>query len=162
MLFGLPLRIYLASMDGTLQQLPTPNGEIREPSPDGRWVFAIAHGDAVFMRTGGSDPVVIDLGPWQLGIAHWTHDDLVVGAAATGTQVSAPSTALVLDPATGSMFRVPHTQGAVRAFPAPDGRSFVLARGKHPPTWKLWSCSYDGSCRRSGDVKIAVALEQLG
>jgi hypothetical protein len=162
LLFGLPLRMYLASMDGGLQQLPTPSAEIHGPSPDGRWVFAVSQGDAVFLRLGQSEPVVIDLGPWQLGNAHWTDNDLVVAAAATGTQVDAPSTVLVLDPAAGSMLKVSHTQGVVAALPSSDGRSFVMTRGKYPPTWKLWACYYDGRCRRSGDVKIGVALEQLG
>lgn len=162
LLFGLPLRMYLASMDGGLQQLPTPSAEIHDPSPDGRWVFAISGGDAVFLPLGQSEPVVIDLGPWQLGNAHWTDNDLVVAAAATGTQVDAPSTVLVLDPAVGSMLKVSHTQGVVAAFPSSDGKSFVMARGKYPPTWKLWACFYDGRCRRSGDVKIGVAPEQLG
>jgi hypothetical protein len=163
LVFGLPLRMYLASMDGGLQQLPTPSAEIHDPSPDGRWVFAVSQqGDAVFLRLGQSEPVVIDLGPWQLGNAHWTNNDLVVAAAATGTEVDAPSTVLVLDPEAGSMLKVPHTQGVVAAFPSSDGRSFVMTRGKYPPTWKLWACFYDGRCRRSGDVKIGVALEQLG
>jgi hypothetical protein len=163
LLFGLPLRMYLASMDGGLQQLPTPNAEIHDPSPDGRWVFAVSgQGDAVFLRLGQSEPVVVDLGPWQLGNAHWTDNDLVVAAAATGTQIDAPSTVLVLDPAAGSMLKVSHMQGVVAAFPSSDGRSFVMARGKYPPTWKLWTCFYNGRCRRSGDVKIGVALEQLG
>jgi hypothetical protein len=163
LVFGLPFRMYLASMDGGLQQLPTPSAEIHDPSPDGRWVFAVSQqGDAVFLRLGQSEPVVIDLGPWQLGNAHWTNNDLVVAAAATGTEVDAPSTVLVLDPEAGSMLKVPHTQGVVAAFPSSDGRSFVMTRGKYPPTWKLWACFYDGRCRRSGDVKIGVAPEQLG
>ena len=67
----------------------------------------------------------------------------------------------MLDPANGSVLQVPHTQGAVAAFPAPDGASFVLARGKAPPTWKLWTCRLSGWCTRAGDVRIGVVPVQL-
>jgi hypothetical protein len=163
LLFGYPLRLYTAGLDGTLEQIPSPDATTRDPSPDGRWIFSVSHqGDAVFQPLGTRDTVVIDLGPWQLGQSYWTRNDLVVVAAATGTEIDAPSAVLVLDPATGSMLEVPNTQGAVAAFPAPDGASFVLARGKFPPIWKLWTCRLSGDCTRSGDVRIGVALVRAG
>jgi hypothetical protein len=163
LIFGIPLRLYLAGLDGTLEQIPSPDATTRAPSPDGRWVLSVSHtGDAVFQHPGSAHPVVVDLGPWQLGASYWTENDLVFAAAATGTQLDAPSTVLVLDPANGSMLRVPDTQGAVTAFPAPDGASFVLARGKRPPTWKLWTCRLDGVCRWAGDVRIGVTPVQAG
>lgn len=162
LVFGNPFRLYLVSLDGAHEQIPTPDATIRDPSPDGRWVFAISHqGDAVFQPLGERTPVVIDVGRWQLGNSYWTQNDLVVAAAATGTQIDAPSTVLVLDPATGSMLAVPNTQGAVAAFPAADGASFVLARGKFPPTWKLWTCRFSGTCTRAGHVRMGVAPVQV-
>ena len=163
LLFGYPLRLFVADLEGTLRQIPSPDATTRDPSPDGRWIFSVSHqGDAVFQPVGSRKTVVIDLGPWQLGQSYWTGNDLVVVAAATGTEIDAPSTVLVLDPATGSMLQVPNTQGAVTAFPALDGASFVLARGKVAPTWKLWTCRLSGDCTRSGDVRIGVAPVRAG
>ncbi len=158
-----PFRLFFLSLDGRLQEAPTPDATVQSVSPDGRWVFAASRlGGAVFQPLSGGRPAVIDLGPWQLGATYWTGNDLLFAAAATGTDVSAPSTILVLDPSRGTMLELPGTGRAVATIPSPDGRSLALIRGKFPPDWHVWGCSTGGSCRKGGDVRIGIAPAQLG
>jgi hypothetical protein len=158
-----PFRLFFLGFDGHLQEAPTPDATVQSVSPDGKWVFAASHqGDAVFQPLSGGQPEAIDLGSWQLGVTYWTANDLLFAAAATSTDVSAPSTILMLDPSKGTMLELPNTGGAVATIPSPNGRSFALIRGKYPPSWHVWGCPTGGSCRKGGDVTIGVAPARLG
>lgn len=156
--------LFLASRDGALEPVATPDGVIRlDPSPEGRYVLATSHeDDAVFQPLDGGRPTVVDLEDWIFGVTKWARNDLVFGAVATSkTEDDAPSVVLVLDPG-GSSWEVPNTADAVRAIPTPDGEGFVLVRG-HTGEHRLWACLLDGTCRRvPGTVPLGSVVMQVG
>ncbi|MFN2544901.1 MAG: hypothetical protein ABR600_10110 [Actinomycetota bacterium] len=157
-----PFRNYLISLQAQVTEVATPNAIMWQPSPDGKWVFAIGHqGQAVFQPLAGGDPTIIDLGGWQIGKVYWTLDDRLFAPAATGQEVTAPATLLEMDPATGGLLEVPHTEDMVDVMPAMRGGSFALARGHFPPTWTISDCLPAGRCHESGKVKIGASFAQL-
>jgi hypothetical protein len=135
--------------------------------PDGRWVAGVPKSgtsqthQAVFLPLPEGRPVTLGLGNWILGSVHWTANDLLFASAATGYKIDSPSAALVLDPAKGTLYAVPHTQGMVDAFPSPGGGSFVVARGKHPPAWHLSACTASGHCHAAGKIPFSVSFRQV-
>lgn len=157
-----PFRLFFTDLEGNVEPAPTPDAIVRDPSPDGKWVFGLSHSnDAVFQPSDGGAPVVIDLGNWQLGVSFWTEDDRVFVAAATGTEIHAPSTILMLDPSNGSMLELTGTDRAVATIPAAKGGEYLLIRGKFPPSWSVWACLANGECRFGGKVRIGVTPAQL-
>ena len=153
-----PLADFFISLSGGISPSPTPDATLRDPSPDGRWLFGISHhGDAVFQLLAGGPPVVVDIHPWTLGLSYWTKDDLVYAAAATSTAVNAPSAVLVLNPRNGSMYRVPGTSGAVGAYPASKAGDFLLVKGK-TGIHRIWRCLPNGHCRFSGRTPLGADI----
>ena len=156
--------LFLASDDGTLVPIPTPEGEVRDPAPSGEYTFAnsLEATTALFQPVDGSPPTIVDLGEWIIGVlGPWAGDDRVFAPVATAFEVDAPSAVLVLDPA-GASWQVPNTQGAVRAFPTPEGEGFVLLRGKRG-AHRAWACLPNGECRAApGTIPLNATLLRAG
>ncbi len=165
MLFRRPSEgLFLASADGTLTPVPTPDGVVRDPAPSGEYAFATSReGDiAVFQPLDGRAPTSIDLGEWIMGaLAPWSGNDRVFSSVASGFEIKSPSVVIVLDPE-GASWEVPNTDGSVRAFPTPEGDGFVLLRGK-TGVHRAWACLPNGDCRKApGTIPLGATLLRVG